>query len=137
MKMVSSLYGLLVQPIEYLIEVIFWLMYGILDNVPMAIISVSVLVSFLVLPLYLRADSIQEDERKKQKQMDAWVKHIRKNFSGDERYMLQTAYYREMQYRPLYALRSVLPLMLQIPFFWQPTIICHIWRSLMPTVWGR
>ena len=117
MDMVSLLYGLLVQPIEYLIEVIFWLMYGILDNVPMAIISVSILVSFLVLPLYLRADSIQEDERKKQKQMDVWVKHIRNNFSGDERYMLQTAYYREMRYRPLYALRSVLPLMLQIPFF--------------------
>ncbi len=113
----SLLYDLIVRPIEYLIEVFFWLMYGILDNVPLTLISVSILVSFLVLPLYLRADAIQEEEQKKQKQMEGWIKHIRKNFVGDERYMLLTSYYKEMNYRPLFALRSMLPLLLQVPFF--------------------
>lgn len=115
--MFSFLYHILIRPVEYLIEVFFWLMYDLFESVPAAILSVSILVSVLTLPLYLRADAVQEAERKKQKEMEPWIRHIRKVFSGDERYLTVNAYYREAGYRPLYALRGVLPLLLQIPFF--------------------
>ncbi len=111
-------YDLTVKPIEYLIEAIFWIMYHLFENnAGVAIIAVSITVSTLVLPLYLRADAVQEAEQKKQKAMERWLNHIRKTFSGDERYMMTTAYYKEMDYRPLHALRGILPLFLQIPFF--------------------
>ncbi len=113
----SVLYHILIRPIEYLIEVFFWLMFDFFESVPAAIISVSVLVSVLTLPLYLRADAVQEAERRKQKEMEPWIRHIRNVFSGDERLMTINAYYREAGYRPLYALRGILPLFLQIPFF--------------------
>lgn len=115
--MSDLLYNLIIKPIEYLIETIFWVMYSFFGNAGVAIIAVSLTVSTLVLPLYLRSDAIQESEQKKQKAMEKWLKHIRKFFKGDERYMIENAYYREMDYRPLYALRSAFSLLLQIPFF--------------------
>ena len=111
------LYRILILPIEYLIEVIFTVMNSFFGHEGFAIITVSIAISTLVLPLYLRADAIQEEEQQKQKAMEKWLVHIKKHFSGDERYMMTNAYYAEMNYKPLYALRGLIPLFLQIPFF--------------------
>ena len=111
------LYRLVISPIEYLIEVVFTIMNGFFGHEGYAIIAVSMTISTLVLPLYLRADAIQEAEQKKQKAMERWLAHIRKTFTGDERYMMTNAYYAEMDYKPLYALKGLIPLLLQIPFF--------------------
>ena len=113
----NLLYRLLILPIEYLIEVVFTVMNSFFGREGFAIIAVSVAISTLVLPLYLRADAIQEEEQEKQKKMERWLAHIKKHFSGDERYMMVNAYYAEMNYKPLYALRGLIPLFLQIPFF--------------------
>ncbi len=115
--LIHILYCLVISPIEYFIEVIYVLMYRLLDNPGYALFGVSMAVSFLVLPLYLRADAIQDVEAAKQKEMSAWLSHIRKNFRGDERNMMISAYYLEKEYRPIYALRGIFPLLLQIPFF--------------------
>ncbi len=111
------LYHIFVRPIEYLIEVIFRLIYDLLDHPGYALFFVSLSVSFLVLPLYLKADAIQETEQQKQKSMERWITHIRKTFQGDERYMMINSFYREQDYRPLYALRGTISLLLQVPFF--------------------
>ena len=49
--------------------------------------------------------------------MEHWVRHIKKTFKGDERYMMLSAYYKEQHYHPIYALRGTIPLLIQIPFF--------------------
>ena len=113
----SYLYLLVIQPIEYLIEVIFTILYRFLGSPGAALIGVSIAVSFLVLPLYIKADAIQEEEQKKQKSMEKWIKHIQRFFKKDERYMVLSSYYREAGYRPLYAIRGMISLLLQIPFF--------------------
>ncbi|MBR3643559.1 MAG: membrane protein insertase YidC, partial [Parasporobacterium sp.] len=111
------LYRILILPIEYLIEVVFTVMNSFFGHEGFAIIAVSIAISTLVLPLYLRADAVQEEEQNKQKKMERWLNHIKATFHGDERYMMTNAYYAEMQYKPLYALRGLIPLFLQIPFF--------------------
>ncbi len=111
------LYRLVISPIEYVIEVVFTIMNSFFGHEGFAIIAVSMTISTLVLPLYLRADAIQEAEQKKQKEMERWITHIKKTFTGDERYMMTNAYYAEMHYKPLYALKGLIPLLLQIPFF--------------------
>ncbi len=111
------LYHIVVLPVEYLLGVIYVLLFRFLEHPGYAIIGVSIVVNFLILPLYLRADSLQEEESERQKNMKFWTDHIRKFFRSDERYMIQSAYYRTQQYRPIYALRGVLSLFLQIPFF--------------------
>ena len=115
--MLSFLYQLIIMPLELAIEVIFTVMYRMLDKAGLAIIGVSIVVSFLILPLYRRADAMQEEERDRQDAMKHWVDHIKKTFKGDEQYMLLTTYYRQMNYHPLYALKSSISLLLQIPFF--------------------
>ena len=111
------LYYLTIKPIWLLFEVIFTAIYRACENPGISILSVSIVMNILVLPMYLKSDSLQEEERKKQKQMEGWVKHIRKTFKGDERFMILSEYYRLNDYQPYYVLKSSLSLLLQVPFF--------------------
>ncbi|MBO6298852.1 MAG: YidC/Oxa1 family membrane protein insertase [Lachnospiraceae bacterium] len=115
--MFDTFYNVMIRPVEYLIEIIFTIMYSLLGHEGYTLIGMSIAVSTLVLPLYARAEAIQEEEREKQKSMERWMAHIKKTFTGDERYMMQTAYFAETGYKPLYALKGTLSLLLQIPFF--------------------
>ena len=115
--LLTILYNIFILPLELLVGAVFLFAQRSLNNYGVSILCVSVVVNFLSLPLYRRADSIQEQEREKQSSMDRWVRHIKKTFSGDERYMMLSAYYTEQHYHPLYVLRSSLSLLLQIPFF--------------------
>ena len=90
--MLSVLYNLIVQPLVLIIEIIFVLMYRLLKNPGVSIIGVSLVVNFLILPLYRRADVMQEAERDKQASMKHWVDHIKKTFKGDEQYMMLQTY---------------------------------------------
>ena len=111
------LYFLTIKPIWYLFEVIFRLVYQTCTNPGLSILAVSIFMNILVLPMYLRSDAMQAEERAKQKKMEYWVKHIRKTFSGDERFMILSEYYRQNDYQPYYVLKSSLSLLLQVPFF--------------------
>jgi YidC/Oxa1 family membrane protein insertase len=59
----------------------------------------------------------QKDESEKQKQMKQVKDNIKAVFSGDKKYMLLSTLYRQHNYHPVYALRSSLSLIIQIPFF--------------------
>lgn len=113
----KTFFFIFIQPLVLLIEFIFTFMSRIFGNYGIAIIMVSVVVNLLILPLYKRSDAMQEQERKKQKEMEHWVKHIRKTFRGDERFMILSTYYRQQNYQPMNAIRGSLSLLLQIPFF--------------------
>lgn len=119
--MLSILYNIIISPIELVVEVVFELMWRIVGrhetDLGLAVIGVSVAVSLLTLPLYRRADVVQQKERDTQKRLSHWVSHIKRTFKGDERFMMLHAYYRENGYSPLYALRGTLSLLLEIPFF--------------------
>lgn len=113
----SFLYNLLIFPIETVIEITFSIMWAICKNYGLSIIAVSLVIQTLVLPLYKRSDEIQDQERQRQNAMAHWVLHIKKKFSGEERFMMLSAYYKEQNYKSWYALRSSLSILLQIPFF--------------------
>lgn len=101
-----------------LMEVLFRLSLLITgDDVALSIIPLSIAVNLLCLPLYLRADTIQRQNRELELKMRPWLNHIKQVFSGDERFMMTQAYYRICGYNPLYVVRNSLSLLLQIPFF--------------------
>ena len=110
-------FNIFIQPLVLVIEFIFTVMSRLFGNYGIAIIMVSLVVNFLILPLYKRSDALQEQERIKQKEMEPWVKHIKKTFKGDERFMMLSTYYRQQNYQQLNAIRGSLSLLLQIPFF--------------------
>ena len=111
------LYNIIIGPIEFILQIIFYICYGVTDNVIISLIGLSMAVSFLTLPLYYRADIYQQMERDKRRSMERGIKIIQKAFKGDERYWVLSAYYKEQNYKSIYALRSSLPILLQIPFF--------------------
>ncbi|MBQ7926748.1 MAG: hypothetical protein IJ335_10720 [Lachnospiraceae bacterium] len=113
----KTFFYIFIQPLVLLIEFIFTIMSRWCGNYGVAIIMVSVVVNLLILPLYKRSDAMQEQERQKQKEMEHWVKHIRKTFSGDERFMMLSTYYRQMEYQHLNAIRRSLSLLLQSPLY--------------------
>lgn len=113
----SYLYDIFIYPIELIVEFIYSHANRIFANPGLSIIAVSLLVNILVLPLYNRSDAMQEEERRRQAAMKHWSDHIKKTFKGDERFMIQSAYYRQQNYKPVYALRGSFSLLLQVPFF--------------------
>jgi YidC/Oxa1 family membrane protein insertase len=115
--MLSILYYLIIYPIELLVEVTFSILNLILNNPGLSIVGVSLVINFLILPMYRRSDALQETEREEQKKLSHWVKHIRRTFHGDEQFMMLQEYYRQNGYKPIYALRGSVSLLLQIPFF--------------------
>ena len=119
MTLGSVLYDIIIAPIEYIIELVFCFIFynfhsfGVLG----AIIGISLVVNFLALPLYLKADELQLAERRTQEQMGDRIKRIKKAFHGDEQFMMLSEYYKRNHYHPLYALRSSLSILIEIPFF--------------------
>lgn len=113
----TILYTLLFQSLQVLFEVIYSIAYSIIGNRGLTIIALSVAMNFLVLPLYRRADAMQEQERDIEAKLEKGVSHIKKTFKGDERMMMLQTYYRQNNYKPTYVLRGATSLLLQIPFF--------------------
>jgi len=116
--MIEILYTLIIFPIEQIIEICFF--YGkqwFGGSFGIAVIGVSFAVSTLILPVYLMAEKQQQKQREIEKSLKKGVDVIRSVFRGDERFMLLSTYYRQNGYRPIYALRNSIDLLIQIPFF--------------------
>ena len=117
MTILSTLYTLIISPLELLFEVIFSIANRLIGNSGLSIIILSIAVNFLVLPLYKRADELQAEERDIQAKMAYRIKRTKQTFKGDERFFMLQEYYRINNYKPIYALKSSASLLLQIPFF--------------------
>lgn len=116
--MADLLFSVLIYPIKLAIELIYmmfdWIFKG---NAGISITGVSIAVSLGCLPLYAKAEALQQKERDIQKKMEKRVRSIKQNFRGDEQYMILSTYYRQNKYHPLFALRSSMSLLIQVPFF--------------------
>ena len=116
MSIGSMLFNLIIGPLKLLFEFIFALANR-LGNPGLSIIVLSLCMNILVLPLYRRADKIQDEEREAEARMAPVVAHIKKTFHGDQQFMTLQTYYRQNHYSQAHALKGLLPLMLEIPFF--------------------
>ncbi|MBQ9708197.1 MAG: YidC/Oxa1 family membrane protein insertase, partial [Firmicutes bacterium] len=117
MTFLTALYTLIIYPIELLFEIVFSIIFKSSGNAVISIIILSLAFNLVVLPLYRRADSIQEEAREKEIKLAPVIKHIRESFKGDERFMILQTYYRQNDYSPMNVLKSSVSLLLQIPFF--------------------
>ncbi len=117
MNIISILYFLLIRPLELIYEFIFSVSYQTYGNAFFSIVILSISVGLLSLPLYNRADKLQQESTVIEKHMKPGKDRIKKAFKGDEQVLLLQAYYKEKHYHPLMILRSSFSLLLQIPFF--------------------
>ena len=78
MPILTAIYRLVIGPLQLFFEVLFGLAYKNTYNPGISILFLSLGMNLLVLPLYRRADAMQEQERQIQLKMAPWVKHIKK-----------------------------------------------------------
>ena len=117
MSFFTILENLLIGPLKLVFEVIFYVANSFTGHPGLAIIFLSLVMNILVLPLYRRADAMQEEARDTDMKLSRGVAHIKKTFSGDERMMILQTYYRQNNYKPTDALNGSVSLLLEIPFF--------------------
>ena len=117
MSFFSALCQLLLGPLELFFEVVFTLADHVLNDPGLSIVALSLAMNFLVLPLYRRADELQAGQRETEQRLKPWADHIRRTFSGDERFMLLQTYYRQNGYKQTDALKGSVSLLLEVPFF--------------------
>lgn len=117
MTLLTILENLLIGPLKLVFEIIFSLANKYVGHPGLAIIFLSLIMNILVLPLYRRADAMQEAARDIDLKLRKGVEHIKKTFSGDEQMMILQTYYRQNNYKPTDALNGSVSLLLEIPFF--------------------
>lgn len=115
--MSTAIFTIIIIPLVQILEACYTLFYNLSDSEGISIIGLSFVVTICTLPLYVVAERWQQTERDIQAKMKSQIARIKSTFSGDEQYMILTAYYRENHYHPLMALRSSISLLIQIPFF--------------------
>ncbi|GHV79749.1 membrane protein [Spirochaetia bacterium] len=115
--MANFLYTLIISPLVQIIEIAYILIYKVFNSPSIAIIGVSVAVTFLCLPLYVVAEKWQQTERDTAAKLKPKIAKIKAAFKGDEQYLILSTYYRQNHYHPLYTLRSSFGILIQIPFF--------------------
>jgi YidC/Oxa1 family membrane protein insertase len=115
--MLDFIYNILIFPLTQIIEFSFVFSQKIFKETGFSLVFISFIISILCLPLYNIAEKWQGAERDLQKKMKLKIDKIKSVFSGDERYMVTSAYYRQNNYHPVYALRSSFGLFIQVPFF--------------------
>lgn len=117
MTFFEIIYTVFIGPLKLLFEIIYEFANRYVDNPGLSIIFLSLIMNILVLPLYRRADYMQEQARDIDAKLSNGVAHIKKTFSGDEKMMMLQAYYRQNNYKPTDALKGSVSLLLEIPFF--------------------
>ena len=132
MTFFSILETLLIGPLKLIFEIIFELAHRFIGHPGLAIIVLSLIMNILVLPLYKRADAMQEESRDIEAKLHDGVAHIKKTFSGDERMMILQTYYRQNHYKPTDALNGSVSLLLEIPFF----MAAYLFLSLLEILKG-
>lgn len=111
------LYSLLVYPIETLLRWVLIHSESLSGSFGLALIVLSVVFNLILLPFYHVAEKVRDKERVIQRKMAPKIQEFREVFGGQERYLYLRTLYRQHHYHPIFALRGLLPLVIQIPVF--------------------
>lgn len=109
------IYNLTIYPFEFLIEIIYMLF--IRNEVGVKIIMIGIIINIVAIPLYNIADKWQKRESDLQKKFKPKLDEIKAVFKGDKRHMIVQTFYRINHYHPIYALRGLMGVFIQVPIF--------------------
>lgn len=121
-----------IGPLKLVFELVFAFANKVINNPGLSIIALSMIMNILLLPLYRRADAVQEASRDVEAKLQKGVAHIKKCFSGDEQMMILQTYYRQNNYKPTDALNGSVSLLLEVPFF----MAAYQFLSTLPILQG-
>lgn len=109
--------NLIISPFENIIGTIFsWLVNNV-HNLGISLILLSIIVNVILLPFYHIAEKIEQKEKAIQDKMRPKIQEFKSVYKGYELHLYISNVYRLNDYHPIYALRGLLSLLIQVPFF--------------------
>ena len=115
--MLDFFYTIIIYPLETVLGLFYGIFLKMFEIHGIAIVLLSAAVNILLLPLYNMAEKWQQTERDIQKKLKPKLDDIKAVFKGSERHMIISTYYRQNNYHPVYSLRNIIGLAIQVPFF--------------------
>ena len=116
--MIDFIYTVFIAPLEYWMRVVLVWGHGVCDgNWGWAIVLMSLVVNTVILPIYMKAESWQEQEQKLRLGFEAKEAMIKRAFHGQERFAMISTMRRQAGYTAFLSMRSSVGFFLQIPFF--------------------
>ena len=106
----------LFSPLIKIYKELYVFAYGITGDYGCSLIVLSLFTFIVLYPFNKRAQEIQNKEHKIQSVLSPQIDEIKKQYSGREQYEQLQWLYQRYGYHPLYAIRSALGFVLQIPF---------------------
>jgi YidC/Oxa1 family membrane protein insertase len=131
--MFAVLYEVLILPIAHCFQWVLDTSYTRTQSFGTSIVVLSLVFNFVLLPIYHFAEKVQNKERVARARMEPKVQEFKRCFSGHERHMMISALYRQHHYHPVFALRSIVPLLIQVPVF----IAAYGLLSDYPPIWEK
>ena len=114
------MYSGLWTPLRWICQLLYHLfssIHRIIPNWPLAIMLLSLSVSILMRPLSRIAERLQEDVNEKQALLEPHLRQIRRTSRGEKQAERILALYKSEGIHPLYALKSLVGVMVVIPVF--------------------
>lgn len=106
----------LFSPLEKIYKALYLLAYDITGNYGIALILLSFFTFVVLYPFNKKAQQIQNKEHKIQAILSPQIELLKKQYKGQEQYEKLQRLYHRYGYHPVYAIRSALGLICQIPF---------------------
>ena len=106
----------LIDPLIRIYKALYLFAYDITGDYGLALILLSFFTFVVLYPFNKKAQEIQNREHKIQSILSSQIDDIKKQYSGREQYEQLQWLYRRYGYHPLFAIRSALGLIFQIPF---------------------
>lgn len=100
----------------YIYETCFLILANMVGSYGLAIILLSILTSILLTPVLRFAEKINKEETVFQEVLTPQVKHLKSHFTGQELHQKIKILYARYSYHPVYAVRKVSILFVQLPF---------------------
>lgn len=109
--------NLFIKPLANFIGVIFMFILRFTKNHGLSLILLSIVVNLILFPFYYMAEKVEKKEKDVQAKMKPKLEEFKSVYKGYELYLYTNNVYRMHHYHPAYALRGLVSLLIQIPFF--------------------
>ena len=106
----------LVSPFIIIYKALYLFIVSLTGNYGISLVLLSFITFLILLPFNKKAQQLQRKERKLQAILAPQIKAIKLNYSGQEQYEKLKRLYHRYAYHPLYAMRSVIGVLFQLPF---------------------
>lgn len=126
----------LFSPLIKIYKALYLFAYDITGNYGFALVLLSLFTFVVLYPFNKKAQQIQKKEHKIQAVLAPQVSAIKKQYSGQEQYEQLQWLYRRYGYHPLYAIRSAIGLILQIPFLTAAYYMLSNLAEIQGVSWG-